>query len=52
MVKKRNVLPRVGDPVDTNRLYWKCTFSIYERLWKIPIMSHEGVESALTMSFR
>ena len=52
MVKKRNVLPRGGDPLDTNRLHWKCTFSIYERLWKISVMLHEGIESASTMSFR
>lgn len=52
MVKKSNVLPRVGDPLDTNRFHWKWTFSICEGLRKIPIMLHEGVESALTMSFR
>lgn len=52
MVKKRNVLPRVGDPLDTHRFHRKCTFFIGEGLKKIPIMLHAGVESALTMSFR
>ena len=52
MVKKRNVLPRVVDPLDMNRFHWKCTFFIHEELRKISDMLHEGVESALTMSFR
>ena len=52
MVKKRNVLPRGGDPLDMNKFHWKCTFSICEGFRKIPIMLHEGVENALTMSFR
>ena len=52
MVKKRNVLPRVVDPLDMNRFHWKCTFFICEGLRKISVMLHDGVESALTMSFR
>ena len=34
-----------GMPLDTNRFRWKSSFSIRERLRKIPIMLDDGVES-------
>ena len=34
-----------SDPLDTNRFRWKSSFSIRERLRKIPLMLDEGVES-------
>ena len=33
------------DALDTNRFRWKSSFSIRERLGKIPLMLDEGVES-------
>ena len=39
------VLPSVLDALDTNRFRWKSSFSIRERLRKIPLMLDEGVES-------
>ena len=35
----------LSDPLDTNRFRWKSSFSIRERLRKIPLMLDEGVES-------
>ena len=51
MVKKRNVLPRVVDPLDMNRFHWKCTFFIHEELRKISDMLHEGVEKGFNHEF-
>ena len=35
----------LSDPLETNRFRWKSSFSIGERLRKIPRMLDEGVES-------
>ena len=47
LVVSYQVPASVDDPLDTNRFQWKSTFSIREKLRKIPLMLDEGVESRL-----